>query len=40
MGIVDAPAGTTVQEAITGRGSEGTINFNYSSERLILCYPD
>lgn len=39
MGIVDAPAGTTVQEAITGRGSEGAINFNFSSERLILCYP-
>lgn len=39
MGIVDAPAGTTVQEAITGRGTEGTINFNFSSERLILCYP-
>lgn len=39
MGIVDAPAGTTVQEAITGRGTTGTINFNYSSERLILCYP-
>lgn len=39
MGIVDAPAGTTVQEAITGRGTEGAINFNFSSERLILCYP-
>lgn len=39
MGIVDAPAGTTVQEAIAGRGSEGGINFNFSSERLILCYP-
>jgi len=39
MGIVDAPVGTTVQEAITGRGSEGTINFNTSSDRIILCYP-
>ena len=39
IGIVDAPVGTTVQEAIKGRGSEGTINFNTSSERLILCYP-
>lgn len=39
MGIVDAPAGTTIQEAITGRGPQGTINFNFSSERLILCYP-
>lgn len=39
MGIVDASAGTTIQEAITGRGPQGTINFNFSSERLILCYP-
>ena len=39
IGIVDAPVGTTVQEAITGRGSQGTINFNTSSERIILCYP-
>jgi len=39
MGIVDAPVGATVQDVITGRGSEGTINFNTSSERLILCYP-
>ena len=39
MGIVDAPVGATVQEVITGRGSEGTINFNTSSERIILCYP-
>lgn len=39
MGIIDAPVGTTVQQAITGRGSSGTINFNFSSDRLILCYP-
>ena len=39
MGIVDAPVGATVQDVISGRGSEGTINFNTSSERLILCYP-
>ena len=39
MGIVDAPVGTTVQEAITARGPEGTINFNFASERLIFCYP-
>lgn len=39
MGIVDAPVGTTVQEAITGRGPQGKINFNISSERLIFCYP-
>ena len=39
MGIVDAPVGATVQDVISGRGPEGTINFNTSSERLILCYP-
>jgi hypothetical protein len=39
MGIVDAPVGTTVQDVITGRGPQGTINFNTSSERIILCYP-
>lgn len=39
MGIVDAPVGATVQDVITGRGPQGTINFNTSSERLILCYP-
>ncbi|MCD8024192.1 MAG: phage tail sheath subtilisin-like domain-containing protein [Candidatus Gastranaerophilales bacterium] len=39
IGLVDAPVGTTVQEAITGRGSEGTINFNTSSDRIVLCYP-
>lgn len=39
MGIVDAPVGASVQEVISGRGPEGTINFNTSSERIILCYP-
>ncbi len=39
IGIVDAPVGATVQEAITGRGTEGTINFNVSSDRIVLCYP-
>jgi len=39
IGIVDAPVGTTVQEAITGRGNQGTINFNTSSDRIVLCYP-
>lgn len=39
IGIVDAPVGTTVQSAISGRGPQGTINFNTSSERIILCYP-
>lgn len=39
MALVDAPIGTTYSQAITGRGSEGTINFNTSSDRAILCYP-
>lgn len=39
IGLVDAPVGTSVQEAIKGRGTQGTINFNTSSERIILCYP-
>lgn len=39
MALIDAPIGTTVQEAITGRGPSGTINFETSSKRAILCYP-
>ena len=39
IGLIDAPVGTTVQNAITGRGTSGTINFNFSSDRLVLCYP-
>lgn len=39
IGIVDAPVGTSVQDAIIGRGPEGTINFNISSDRIVLCYP-
>ena len=39
IGIVDAPVGTTVQDAIKGRGPQGTINFNTSSDRILLCYP-
>jgi len=39
IGLVDAPVGVNVQEAITGRGSSGTINFNFSSDRLVFCYP-
>lgn len=39
MALVDAPIGTTYAEAIAGRGASGEINFNYSSERMILCYP-
>lgn len=36
---IDAPIGTTVQQAISGRGAEGTINFKTSSRRAMLCYP-
>lgn len=39
LGIVDAPVGASVQDVIQGRGPQGTINFNTSSERIILCYP-
>ena len=35
----DAPVGITVQQAITGRGPSGAINFNTSSDRAGLCYP-
>lgn len=35
----DAPVGITVQQAITGRGPAGAINFNTSSDRAGLCYP-
>jgi phage tail sheath protein FI len=35
----DAPVGITPQQAITGRGPQGVINFNISSERVGLCYP-
>ncbi|MDD3466024.1 MAG: phage tail sheath subtilisin-like domain-containing protein [Campylobacterales bacterium] len=36
---IDAPIGTTFQQAITGRGAGGSINFNTSSKRVRLCYP-
>ncbi|NTU68928.1 MAG: phage tail sheath family protein [Chlorobiaceae bacterium] len=39
MALIDAPIGTTVAEAIAGRGPSGTINFNTSSKRAVLCYP-
>lgn len=39
IALVDAPIGTTFQQAINGRGPSGSINFNTSSERLVLCYP-
>lgn len=37
--LQDAPAGITVQAAITGRGVGGTIGFNTADERTKLCYP-
>ncbi len=39
IALVDAPIGTTFAEAIAGRGPNGSINFNYSGERMVLCYP-
>lgn len=36
---IDAPTGTTVSGAIAGRGPSGTINFNTSNKRVLLCYP-
>ena len=39
IALIDAPIGTTVQDAITGRGPAGSINFNYSGDRMVLCYP-
>jgi hypothetical protein len=39
MALIDAPIGTTVAEAIAGRGPAGAINFNTSSKRAILCFP-
>lgn len=39
VGLVDAPVGTTFADAIAGRGPDGSINFNYSSDRMVLCYP-
>ncbi|MGI0658062.1 phage tail sheath subtilisin-like domain-containing protein [Pseudomonas aeruginosa] len=39
FGFVSAPIGTTFQQAITGRGPSGSINFNTSSRRVGLCFP-
>ena len=39
FGFISAPIGTTVQQAITGRGPSGGINFNTSSRRIGLCFP-
>ncbi len=39
IALLDAPYGTTVSEAIAGRGVAGEINFNTSSKRAYLLYP-
>lgn len=39
IAYVDAPIGTTVSGAITGRGPSGSIGFNISNERVELLYP-
>jgi len=39
VALIDAPIGTTYAQAMAGRGPAGTINFNTSSERAVLCYP-
>lgn len=39
LALIDAPSGTTPQQAITGRGPDGSITFNTASERAVLCYP-
>jgi phage tail sheath protein FI len=37
--FIDAPVGTTPTGAINGRGPAGSINFNTSDKRVVLCYP-
>lgn len=37
--LLDAPYGTTIQGAITGRGIAGSLVFNTSDERAYLLYP-
>lgn len=37
--FIDAPIGTTRDQAIAGRGPGGAINFNTSDKRAVLCYP-
>lgn len=39
IAYIDAPIGTTYAQALAGRGPNGTINFNTSSDRVRLCYP-
>lgn len=39
IALIDAPLGTTVANAITGRGPAGDINFYTSSKRAYLLFP-
>jgi hypothetical protein len=39
VALVDAPVATTFDEAIAGRGPDGEINFNVSSQRVHLLFP-
>ncbi len=39
IAYIDAPVGTKLAEAITGRGPEGAINFNTSSPRVRHFFP-
>lgn len=37
--LIDAPAGTSISGVLIGRGPGGSIYFNTSDYRTILCYP-
>ena len=39
VAYIDAPIGTTFAQVLAGRGPNGTINFNTSSDRARLLYP-
>lgn len=39
IAYIDAPKGTNLSQALTGRGNTGNINFNTSSDRTHLFYP-
>ncbi len=39
VALADAPVGTTRDEAIEGRGTEGEVDLSGSDQRLFYCYP-
>lgn len=39
IALADAPAGTTLEEALEGRGPEGEVDLQSADERVILCFP-